>query len=83
MPSHLSHGRLCNPPGSLVHGDSPGKITGVDCHALLQGLFPTQGLNPHLLQLLRCMQVISEPLDAALESGDLGSDPNSFSFWLV
>ena len=22
------------------------------CHALLQGLFPTQGLNPHLLHLL-------------------------------
>ena len=37
-----------NPPGSSVHGDSPGKIIGVDCHALLQGIFPTQGLNPHL-----------------------------------
>ena len=30
----------------LVHGDSPGKNTGVACHALLQGIFPTQGLNP-------------------------------------
>ena len=35
----------CSPPGSSVHGDSPGKDTGVDCHALLQGLFLTQGLN--------------------------------------
>ena len=32
----------CNPPGSSVHGDSPGKNTGVGCHALLQGIFPTQ-----------------------------------------
>ena len=29
--------------------DSPGKNTGVGCHALLQGIFPTQGLNLHLL----------------------------------
>ena len=27
----------------------PGKNTGVGCHFLLQGIFPTQGLNPHLL----------------------------------
>ena len=33
--------------------DSPGKNTGGDCHFLLQGIFPTQGLNPHLLCLLR------------------------------
>ena len=25
----------CSPPGSSVHGDSPGKNTGVGCHALL------------------------------------------------
>ena len=31
-----------SPPGSSIHGDSPGKNTGVGCHALLQGLFPTQ-----------------------------------------
>ena len=28
--------------------DSPGKNTGVGCHALLQGIFPTQGPNSHL-----------------------------------
>ena len=32
--------------------DSPGKNTGVGCHALLQGIFPTQGLNLLLLHLL-------------------------------
>ena len=31
---------------------SPGRNTRVDCQALLQGTFPTQGLNPHLLCLL-------------------------------
>ena len=42
----------CSPPGSSVHGISPGKNTGVGCHALLQGIFPTQGSNPHLLCVL-------------------------------
>ena len=30
--------------------DSPGKNTGVDCHALLQRIFPTQELNPTSLK---------------------------------
>ena len=34
-----------SPPGSSVHGDSPGKNTGVGCHFLLQGIFLTQELN--------------------------------------
>ena len=38
----------CSLPGSSVHGDSPGKNIGVGCHALLQGIFPTQGMNPGL-----------------------------------
>ena len=33
----------CSPPDSSVHGDSPGKNTGVSCHAFFQGIFPTQG----------------------------------------
>ena len=33
----------CSPPGSSVHGDSPGKSTEVGCHFLLQGIFLTQG----------------------------------------
>ena len=39
----------CDLPGSSVHGDSPDKNTGVGCHALLQGIFPTQGSNLRLL----------------------------------
>ena len=36
----------------LCPWDSPDKITGVGCHALLQGIFLTQGLNLHFLCLL-------------------------------
>ena len=42
----------CSPPGSFVHGDSPGKITGVGCNFFLQGIFLTQGSNPCVLHLL-------------------------------
>ena len=45
----------CNPPRSSVHGDSQGKNTGMGCYALLQGIFPTQGLNPGLLP---CRQIL-------------------------
>ena len=40
--------------------DFPGKSTGVDCHFLLQGTFPTQALNPGLPH---CRQTLlpSEP----------------------
>ena len=37
----------CSPPGFSVHGDSPGKNTGVGCRVLLR-IVPTQGLNPGL-----------------------------------
>ena len=46
--------------GASVHGDSPGKNTGVGCQALLQGIFPTQGLNPgilHCRQILNCQSI--------------------------
>ena len=39
----------CSLSDSSVHGDSPGKNTRVGYHALLQGIFPTQGSNPGLM----------------------------------
>ena len=48
-PRGLSPTRLLRP------WDSPGKNTGVGCHFLLQGVFPTQGSNsglPHCSQML-------------------------------
>ena len=37
------------PARLLCPWDFPGKNTGVGCHFLLQGIFLTQGSNPHLL----------------------------------
>ena len=43
---------LCSPMDCSLpdsdHGDFPGKSTGVACHTLLQGIFPTEGSNPGL-----------------------------------
>ena len=54
----LSRVRLCDPMDCtrlLCSWDSPGKDTGVDCHFLLQGIFPAQGSNPGLLH---CRQTL-------------------------
>ena len=45
----LSHVRGLWPSRLLHPRDFPGKHTGVGCHFLLQGIFPTQGWNPGLL----------------------------------
>ena len=55
----LSHVRLFATPWNVAYSllcpwDFPGKSTGVGCHFLLQGIFPTQGLNsglPHCKQM--------------------------------
>ena len=48
-----------SPPGPSVLGDSAGKNTGVGCHPLLQGLFPTQGSNPGLPHCRRILYQLS------------------------
>ena len=66
----------CSPPGSSVHRDSPGRNTEVGCHALLQGIFPTQGLNPclpHCRQILYHLSHQGSPLDGVMESLNLFS----------
>ena len=45
-PHRLQLARLLSP------WNFPGKNTGLGCHFLLQGIFPTQGLKLHLLLLL-------------------------------
>ena len=42
-------------PRLLCLWDSPGKKTGVGCHSILQGIFPTQGSNPGVLH---CRQIL-------------------------
>ena len=66
MLSHFSHVRLIVTLWIVAHRllcpwNSPGKNTGEGCHALLPGIFLTQGLSPHLLCLL-CWKMDSLPL---------------------
>ena len=55
--SHFSHVQLFATLWTVVRqaplSMEPGKNTGVGCHALLQGIFLTQGLNLGVLNLLR------------------------------
>ena len=59
----LSHVWLFATPWTAAHQaplswNSPGQNTGVGCHSLLHGIFPTQGSNPGLLhcrQILYCV----------------------------
>ena len=68
--------RLCDPmdyslSGSSVHWDFPGKNTGVGCHGLLQGIFPTQGFNLGLLHcswILYCLSHQGSPREVLLLS---------------
>ena len=56
MLSRFSQVQLFATPWTVSHArflcpwDPPGKNTGVDCHFLLQGIFPTQGSNLHYRQ---------------------------------
>ena len=66
MPSNFSSIQLFATLWTIAHQaplswDSPGKNTGMGCHALQQGIFPTQGTKPRLLCLLH-WQVGSLPL---------------------
>ena len=52
------------PARLLCPWDFPGKNTGVGCHFLLQGIFPTQGSNPglpHCRQTLYCLSHQGSP----------------------
>ena len=57
----------------LCPWDSPGKNTGLGCHALLQGIFPTQKSSPCLLHLLHYKGIFftTEPLGKPIYSNTL------------
>ena len=52
--SHIFAFRAGSLPRLLCPWNFPGKDTGMGCHFLLQGIFPTQGLN---LCLLHCKRI--------------------------
>ena len=66
----------CSPPGSSVHGIFLGGNTGVGCLFFLQRVFSTQGLNPHLLGLLKTLA------GGFFEWGCLKSITHKHSFYL-
>ena len=49
------HGLPCSQPGSPVHGILQENNTGMSCHSLLQGIFPTQRSNPGLLHYMQIL----------------------------
>ena len=59
----------CRLPGSSCPWDSPGKTTGVGSHALLQGIFPTQGSNPGLPHCRRILYHLSHQYPPILLGG--------------
>ena len=67
----------CSPFRLLCPWDSPGKNTAVGCHFLLQGIFPTQGSNPHCLCLLHCRQIDSLPAEPWEKPGFTFGSENS------
>ena len=68
IPSHFSHMQLIVTLWAVAYQapwpwDSSNKNTAVGCHALLQGIFPTQGWNLHL------------PASPALQKDSLPTEP--------
>ena len=55
---HILRPYELQPARLLCPWNFPGKNTGVGCHALLQGIFPTQGSNPQFLSLLHCREIL-------------------------
>ena len=54
----------CSPPCSSVHGDYPGKNTGMGCHFLLKGIFPNPGIE------------LASLMSPTLEAGSLPITPS-------
>ena len=50
----------------------------MDCHALLQGIFPTQGSNPGLLHCRQILYQLSHREAQEYWSGEPTSSPGNF-----
>ena len=62
---------LCNPMDCSLPGNSPGQNTGVGCHSFLQGMFPTKGSNPSLLNFRQILYCLSHDGSPRLKGLDL------------
>ena len=62
MSDSLLHDPMdCSLPASSINVIFPGKNTGVSCHFLLQGIFPTQGSNPCVSPASQAKSFPTEP----------------------
>ena len=52
------------PPRFLCPWDFPGKNTGVGCHYLPQGIFPTKGFNPGLLHFRQIVYQLEKDVES-------------------
>ena len=85
-----SHG--LQPVRLLCPWDSPGKNTGVCCHLLLQGIFPTQESNPCLLHsrqilyqqyILQYLETWSSRFGSPLNCKEIKPvNPKGNKFWI-
>ena len=72
---------LCNPMDLYSPWNSPGQITGVGSLSLLQGIFPTQGLNPgppHRRRVLYLLSHQGSPASVSSVSSVAQSCPTLF-----
>ena len=68
----------CSPPRLLCPWNSPGKNTGVGCHSLLQGIFPTQESNLCLLHRRQILYQLSHQESPILRSEDINININQW-----
>ena len=71
------------PASLLCLGNSPGKNTGVGCHAPLQGIFPTQGWNPDRLPCRWILYHLSHQGSPRLSKGRDNYTPFHFFIFIT
>ena len=76
----VTHG--LQPTGLLCPWASSGKNIRLDCHALLQGLFPIQKLNPYLQCVLHCRQLLYPLSNLRSPLAHFSSVPSLSHVWL-
>ena len=63
--------------------DSPGKNTAVGSHSLLQGIFPTQGLNPSLPYYRQVLYPVSHQGSQSFTRGKWNTVKGEYSFFVL
>ena len=73
----------CSLPDCSVHGDSPGRYTGVGCHPLVQRIFPSQASIPDLPHCRRIFYPLNHQGSLNRISAAILKNPTEFSYLLL